>query len=1107
MFTAMWLGVLGPTVARDDGVDLAVQQQKHRALLAVLATSPGRPVPDDLVFEALWGDAPPASPVVSLNSCVSLTKRLLEPDLPPRAASRWLARTARGYVLQLDAADLDVTTFTRTVSEVHVALGPLAADPSPVSAEPSTAQALVCRLDDVLRLWRGTPFADVASDVLVAAERTRLGEFRALALEDRATLLVATGATAEAVGELEALVASFPLRERLWVLLATAQARLGRQADALGSLLRLRRRLDDELGLEPSAAVQELQLAILRQQVPAVPTAEGPVRERASGPEVVRSPGWPIAGRVREMDTLETALARADTGEVTFVRLVGEPGIGKSRLTEEFLARARARGADVLLGRSSPERDAPPLWPWTTALGHDLGVTGVDGDPDAARFAVAQGVLAELQARSAEQLVVCVLEDVHWADDYSLRVLRHVVAHGLAGRLVLLCTLRAAPESEGLVAVAEALARRHAVTVALEPLDPTEAAGLLSAVAGDLVDARAAVVAWQRTDGNPFYLVEYARLARDRDVALSDVLDTVPHGVADVTRRRLRQLPEQTQQAVSASAVIGRDVELDLVAQLLHVDELEALSRLEPAVAVGVLDDLGADRFRFSHALVRDAAYAEIGTSRRERLHAFLARTIESSPQAQLRAGQIARHWAAAGDLHVRPAWRAAARAGRLAMAEHAAEEAQEHVEAALSLLARDPRGDVRDRLELLVEKAHACRWSSRLDDMTAASDEAVLLAGQLGDPDLVVRAAARETSSLLWPRRPYGTVNPATTAVLHRTLAAAETTDSRTRCVLMMTLADELYYAQRADEVDALAEGATTMARRLGDPALLVLALQSGFTTRWRSSTAAERLALAQESVVTAREIDDRRAVVVGQLMAAVARCSLGDVAGVDASLDTVVVDARAQRMYLPELAAVSLRLSLASLRGDDAAVDRHVRRLRELDSLVSMAHSADAVPGALLGAAMWSDRPPVDLVTSGALARSRLPLDPVGVVILLRAGLSAEAADRWQAIPHPRDGGDHWHSEAHHSVLAEIALGLGDAELGSEVHRALLPLRGRCLMSGSAPVAGPADAFLALAAAAAGRTQVAAAHAQDALVQCAEWQLPVAADWLRGLRERHGF
>ena len=150
----------------------------------------------------------------------------------------------------------------------------------------------------------------------VTAERARLGELRLLALEDRATLLVASGAPAAAVGDLEALTVQHPLRERPWTLLAVAQARTGRQADALATLERLRRTLDDQLGLEPSPAVRDLQTAILRQEAEvstrlAAPEAPGP--ELPPEPRIdVVVPDWPLVGREAELGSLLTLLDEAE---------------------------------------------------------------------------------------------------------------------------------------------------------------------------------------------------------------------------------------------------------------------------------------------------------------------------------------------------------------------------------------------------------------------------------------------------------------------------------------------------------------------------------------------------------------------------------------------------------------------------------------------------------------------------------------------------------------------------------------------------------------------------------------------------------------------------
>jgi len=1128
MLARMWVGVLGPTVVRPSsdtgGAPTALKAAKHRALLAALALQPGRPVPADVLVEAIWGSDAPPSAQATLHTYLSVVRRTLEPDLPARTPSRYLVSSDLGYQLCLDSDGLDVAEFTRTIGEVHAVMGPLVTATAPHTSDREAAAEALRRLDEALALWRGEPYADVVGADLVTAERTRLAELRLLALEDRATLLLASGDPGSAAGDLGALTTAHPLRERLWTLLAVAQARTGRQADALATLERLRRTLDDELGIDPTPAVRGLQTAILRQE-PEVSspggvatTSPGPAPTAPAAPDQIAAPevdldlpDWPLVGREEELEVLGSLLALADDGKPAFAVLVGEPGAGKSRLATELGVRARDAGALVLVGRCSQDEDAPPLWPWTTALGglltHPAAPTTGAADHDAERFQLWEGMRTDLLRLAADRTVVLLLEDLHWADASSLRTLRHLCSTPSAGRLLVLCTWRRGSTGTALEEAAEALSRRHATQLDLEGLSETGAREVLSAVAGDSVPEAIAAAVRERTDGNPFFLVEYARLAHDERRDLADVLDAgLPRNVSDVVQRRIRQLPDKCVAALTAGAVVGREFEVELVAGAVGVSVHEALDLLEPAMDAQLLQDLGADRFRFAHALVRDGAYAQIAPSRRERMHATLAGLLASSPRPDQRAPEIARHWAASGDRHVRKAWRAAAHAARVAITAHAAEEATTHYRSALELLERDPEATPRNRWDVLVGYADACRWSTRLVEMTEALDEAIGIADRLGEASLVVGAASVAADGSVWPVREYGVVNEDVVGAMRRALDWLPPEDSEVRSRLLLLLAGELFYSRRPAEIDALVEESLAMARRLGNRRLLMSVLTYGFSARWRRETIHTRQAMAVEAIELARADGDVRSELLARFLLASVHVGLGELDGVEAEIREIGVQAHELQLYFLEMATITQSQSWVAMRGDDAGIDAGAARLRELDPLISLPQKADALQGALLVPIIWGREMGDPEAFLTYIEHAKIPIAPGLAVLLLRKGMTELARQVWADADYEL-GHDDWYSELHWSFGAEIAAELGDPELGAAVYERLLPLRGQCVISGTGPAHGPADAYLALAAAATGELDLAREHADLAAQRCREWDIPQVARRLDDLRERHGF
>lgn len=420
----MRVSVLGPTLVDTDNSSVALPAAKHRALIAALALRVARPVPADVLVAALWGDEAPVSALGSLQSYISVVRRALEPELAARQPSTFLVSSDLGYQLAVPEEAVDACVFTRVVNESHAGLGLLTSAPIPVAGDPRAVRQIADRLSEALELWRAEPYIDIAGDFAVP-ERARLHDLRLLALEDRATALVATGQDAEAVADLEALTAEHPLRERLWTLLAVALARTGRQADALAAIERLRAMLDEELGIDPSPEARNLQTAILRQEITPAVTEHPPSQPSFPVPD------WPMVGRDHELATLLDGLGRAAAGAQVFMVLAGEPGAGKSRLCLELGRTALAQGARVLVGRCSQNEDAPPLWPWSEALGRALAASSSQ-DHDAERFRLAEEVRRELETDAAITTLLF-LEDLHWADASSLRVLRHLIARAEAG--------------------------------------------------------------------------------------------------------------------------------------------------------------------------------------------------------------------------------------------------------------------------------------------------------------------------------------------------------------------------------------------------------------------------------------------------------------------------------------------------------------------------------------------------------------------------------------------------------------------------------------------------------------------------------------------------
>jgi predicted ATPase/DNA-binding SARP family transcriptional activator len=313
--------ILGPLTVADGGRPIAVPGAKPRTLLVMLVLHAGRVVPADRLVDGLWGEHLPADPANALQALVSRLRRALDPG----GELGLLRSHPPGYLLAADPEQVDAVRFERLAAEGHAALA---------TGRPDAAAAL---LAEGLALWRGPALADVADEPFAGGEVARLTELRLAAVEDRIEADLALGRHAAVVGELEALVAEHPLRERLRGQLMRALYRSGRQAEALEAYRRTRTLLGEELGLDPSQELQRLEAAMLAQDAGLDPPAEAPARRRTN----VRVPLTSFVGRDEEVVRVAAALDQA-----RLVTLTGPGGSGKTRLAVEVAAGLADRIAD-----------------------------------------------------------------------------------------------------------------------------------------------------------------------------------------------------------------------------------------------------------------------------------------------------------------------------------------------------------------------------------------------------------------------------------------------------------------------------------------------------------------------------------------------------------------------------------------------------------------------------------------------------------------------------------------------------------------------------------------------------------------------------------------
>jgi predicted ATPase/DNA-binding SARP family transcriptional activator len=334
------IGILGSLAVSVEGRPVVVAGTRRRSLLVLLAVRAPEVVSTDAVLEALWPGTDRERGVRSLQVTVSRLRADLD------GAGDSLETAGAGYRLRLAPDALDARRFERLIADGAQALA---------AGDPRTAREL---LEQAMSLWRGPPLSDVEFESFAQAEIARLEELRLAAIEERIEAQLALGDDRLLVAELERLVAAHPARERLLAQLMRALYRSGRQTDALAAFREGRRRLNDELGLEPSPELRRLEQAVLRQD-PSLETPAEPEAPRERRP-AVPLPATPLVARAADVDAVAYLLVDERQRLVT---LSGPGGVGKTRLALELAHGLADRfddgGAFVSLAEVAEADDVP----------------------------------------------------------------------------------------------------------------------------------------------------------------------------------------------------------------------------------------------------------------------------------------------------------------------------------------------------------------------------------------------------------------------------------------------------------------------------------------------------------------------------------------------------------------------------------------------------------------------------------------------------------------------------------------------------------------------------------------------------------------------------
>ncbi len=851
-------------------------------------------------------DAPIASSYVRLLGTIGFVTEDKVLPIPSWPQRRLLAMLALGgghaqrTELLRDALDLSAGSLRTTVSRLRARIGDDAIHTDTTgyrltcSVDAAMFAELVASrrdhrdrlaaLDTALALWNGDALDEFRHEAWAVAETVRLDELRALAIEDRAELLIGRSRPGEAVAALTELVVGSPLRDRPRGLLIQALASSGRQAEALRAYQDYRTYLADATGTEPSPTVQTIE----RRVAAGLEPSDRPAQISVPGHLI---DGVDLIGRRHEIEMLESELVATRAGSMRRVLVAGEAGIGKTTLIAAF-ARARLGhdGHAVAYGRCA-EGAAVPLEPFVTILaalvehapkellrahgercgGELLRIAPRMADrvwvppPATADSATERHHLFEattdlLRRVASTGSLTLIVDDLHWAEPTALLLLRHLSRSLADAPVLLIAGFRdTAPDSTAeLRSALVDLERNGCRRCTLAGFDDSEMNRLLRAVAGEQHDPAPGLLAQLReeTAGNPLYASQLLHhlweshllsvTANELRLAGDIRLAELPGNLLDVVWSRVHALGDTATEVLRAAAVLGTDFSEDVLARMTDLADSDIAAALDLAIGAGLLVDTGSALrpLRFTHALVEHALYAELPISARRRLHHLAARTLEGSEASTPPSTvvDLARHSELAGDLTAAQRW--AVLAGDHASDHLAPAEAAAWYGRALTFAA-DRNAQEAERAELMVrlgEAQHRAGDPRTHDTLLQAAD----LARRVGAHDVLIRAALANDRGF----SRLGIADHYQLATLEAALHVVDPSDTNRYARLLACRSQELVHTPDHALRIASARHAIQLVDASDDPTLLPQLISALVFGLWGPDTLDLRRQLARAAV-----------------------------------------------------------------------------------------------------------------------------------------------------------------------------------------------------------------------------------------------------------------
>ena len=663
----------------------------------------------------------------------------------------------------------------------------------------------------------------------------------------------------------------------------------------------LERLLAKEPGRRPQS-VEEVraELQRLTADVSGTTPASTPAAPLADTAKTSPSTRTPYVGRAAERAEARRLLEQAAGGQGAAVLIGGEPGVGKTRFTEELIREARERGCLAMVGHCYETEGHPPFIPfvemldWTAkivprpAFREALGDAApevakiapelrrvfpdipqpIELPPDQQRRFLFSAYQAFTERAARAMPMVIVLEDLHWADEPTVLLMQHLAQHLAALPLLIVGTYRDVELDVGRpwAKVMEALVReRLATRIALRRLPETDIETLLEALGGPAPPAVLSRAVYHETEGNPFFVEEVFQHLKEEGRLFDDAghwrtdLDTtelqVPEGVRLVIGRRLERVSDDTRKALTVAAVIGRNFALGVLEAAVGIDPDDLLDALEEAGRAQLVSSAPSGReirYTFSHELIRQTLQQNLSLPRRQRMHLRVAEAIEAAQtdDTDRHAPTLAHHFYQAGLLaDTGKTLRFLTIAGKRAQASAAFEEAVGHFTTALSF----ERLDETQRAELLYERGWARRSLAHSEDAIADWEAALSIHERAGNAGAIARTAWPLWWALAWRNREADA-----RAVAERAERAVPDEPAPERARTLALLAGSRGWTRDYAAFERLISEARRLCEQLGDHQLTGQVLGLECTFEWAFLKIDRAMDSSRAAVEALREASD---------------------------------------------------------------------------------------------------------------------------------------------------------------------------------------------------------------------------------------------------------